>query len=147
MTWLTPAMSSPRDAISVVTITSYLPLLNPSSASTRSRWVRLECNTATECFPIFNCRAMRSAPCLVRQKTHIKHAINLIENEDVDLAQVHRALLEQIKQSTRRGDENIDTAFQFLALFAITHASMDESRAQISKASIIAKGGLNLRGK
>ena len=73
--------------------------------------------------------------------------INLIENEDANLAQVHRALLEQIEQSARRGDENIDTTFQFLALFAVTHASMHESRAQISKASIIAKGGLDLRGK
>ena len=63
------------------------------------------------------------------------------------MAQVHRALLEQIEQSTRCSDEDIDTAFQFLALFAITHAAVYESRAQISKASIIAKGGLDLRGK
>ena len=61
-------MSSPRDAISVATITSYLPLLKPSSASIRSRCVRLECKTATACFPCFNWWAIRSAPYLVRQK-------------------------------------------------------------------------------
>src|SRR5438876_963905 len=58
----------PRAAMSVATITSYLPLLNPSRASIRSRWVRLECKTATEWFPCFNLWAIRSAPCLVREK-------------------------------------------------------------------------------
>ena len=47
-------MSIPRAAISVATMTSYLPLLKPSSASTRSRWVRFECKTATECRACFN---------------------------------------------------------------------------------------------
>src|SRR6266480_1437789 len=60
MTWLTPAISRPRAAMSVATITSYLPLLNPSRASMRSRWVRLECKTATEWFPCFNLWAIRS---------------------------------------------------------------------------------------
>ena len=35
--------------MSVATMTSYLPDLKPSSASTRSRCVRLECSTATAC--------------------------------------------------------------------------------------------------
>src|SRR5438874_11744816 len=60
-------MSSPRAAISVATITSYLPLLKPSSASIRSRCVRFECKTATEWFPCFNLCAMRSAPCSSRK--------------------------------------------------------------------------------
>ena len=54
--------------MSVATMISYLPLLKPSSASTRSRCVRLECKTATECFPCFSFTAILSAPCLVREK-------------------------------------------------------------------------------
>ena len=61
-------MSSPRDAMSVATITSYLPLLKPSNASMRSRWVRLECNTATACFACLRECATRSAFTFVLQK-------------------------------------------------------------------------------
>src|SRR5437763_16679350 len=42
--------------------------LKSSSAPIRSRCVRFECKTATEWFPCFNLCAMRSAPCLVREK-------------------------------------------------------------------------------
>ena len=56
-------------------MTSYLPLLKPSSASMRSRCVRLECRTATEWWACFNEWATRSALIFVRQK--IKHAVKI----------------------------------------------------------------------
>src|SRR6516162_9974892 len=68
-------MSSPRDAMSVATITSYLPLLNPSSASIRSRCVRFECSTATACWACLSRCATRSAFCFVRQKN--QHAVEI----------------------------------------------------------------------
>src|SRR6266568_942388 len=105
-------MSRPRAAMSVATMTSYLPLLNPSSASMRSRWVRLECKTATEWFPCFNLCAIRSAPFFVRQKTHVEHAIDFIAHQSVSLAQIQRALFEQMEQTAGCRDENIDPALQ-----------------------------------
>src|SRR5205823_13017816 len=58
-----------------------------------------------------------------------------------------RALLEMIEQAARRGDDDIDAAFQFLALLAVANAAVDHGRAQIGKASIVAKGGLDLRSE
>ena len=48
MTCVMPATSSPRAAMSVATMTSYLPDLKPASASMRWFWLRLPCSTATE---------------------------------------------------------------------------------------------------
>src|SRR6266404_4297966 len=151
MTWLTPAMSSPRDAMSVATITSYLPLLKPSSASIRSRCVRLECNTATACLPCFNWCAMRSAPYLVLQKisalSKFVRSSNAISRSNFCLFEAHRALLQQIKQTSRRGDENVDAAFEFFALLPVTDTPVHERDPQISEAAIITKCRLNLRGQ
>ena len=52
-----------------------------------------------------------------------------------------------IEQSARRRDDDIDAAFQFLALFAVADAAVDHGRAQIGEAAVIAKGGLDLRGE
>src|SRR6266480_4060605 len=53
----------------------------------------------------------------------------------------------QIEQSARCRHENVDAAFEFLALFAITDAAMHERDSQISEAPIIAKSGLDLRSQ
>jgi hypothetical protein len=60
---------------------------------------------------------------------------------------MERALLEMIEQAARRGDDDIDTAFQFLALFAVADAAVDHSRAQIGKTSVVAEGGFDLRSE
>jgi len=52
-----------------------------------------------------------------------------------------------IEQAARRGDDDIDAAFQFLALLAVANAAVDYGRAQISKASVVAKGGFDLRSE
>ena len=60
---------------------------------------------------------------------------------------MERALLEMIEQAARRGDDDIDAAFQFLALFAVADAAVHDGCTQIGKASVIAKGGLDLRSE
>src|SRR5437016_11283498 len=60
---------------------------------------------------------------------------------------MERALLEMIEQAARRGDDDIDAALQFLALFAVANAAVDHGRAQIGETPVIAKGGLDLRSE
>ena len=60
---------------------------------------------------------------------------------------MERALLEMIEQAARRGDDDIDAAFQFLALFAVADAAVHHGRTQIGEASVIAKRGLHLCGE
>ena len=93
------------------------------------------------------CRNFFNDASHVRQKTHIQHAIHFIEDQNIHLLQSHRALFEQIEQPTRRRREDIDTAFEFVALFAVTHAPVHERDAQISEAAVIAKRGFDLRSQ
>ncbi len=86
-------------------------------------------------------------PANIGKKAHVEHAIDFIEHKNIHLAQIHRALFEQIEQSTRRRDENIDTAFDLFALFSITNAAVHDGRAQIGEAAVIAKRCLDLRSQ
>ena len=57
---------------------------------------------------------------------------------------MHRALLEVIEQPARRGDQDINAAFQILALFAVADTTMHNCRPQIGKTAIVAKRRLHL---
>src|SRR6266567_6900684 len=83
----------------------------------------------------------------VRQKSHVEHAIDFIEDEKLNLLQSHRPLFEQVEQSPRGGDEYIDAAFELLALFSISNAAMHQGDGQICKPAIITKCGFDLRCK
>ena len=52
----------------------------------------------------------------VRQKSHVEHAIDFVEHENVHVAKVKRLLLEMIEQPARSGDDNIDAARQIFAV-------------------------------
>src|SRR5207249_6125473 len=60
---------------------------------------------------------------------------------------MERALLEMIEQAARRGDDDINAAFQFLALFAVADAAVGYGGAQIGETAIIAKGSFDLRSE
>ena len=65
-------------------------------------------------------------PAHVRQKSHVEHAIDFIEHENVHVAKMQRALLEMIEQPPRRGDDDVHAALQVLALFAVADAAVDD---------------------
>jgi len=73
MTWLTPAISRPRAAMSVATITSYLPLLNPSSASNAFALGAIGMQNSDGMVSVFSLCAHRSAPCFVREKNNARY--------------------------------------------------------------------------
>src|SRR5260370_41478750 len=81
------------------------------------------------------------------QKSHVEHAIDLIEHEDVHIAKMERSLLEMIEQSSRRRDKHIDSALEVFALFPVTDTAVHNGHAQIGETPIIPKGGLDLRGQ
>ena len=81
------------------------------------------------------------------QKSHVEHAIDLIEHEDVHIAKMERPLFEMIEQSSRRRDKHIDSAREVFALFPVTDTAVHNGHAQIGETPIIPKGGLDLRGQ
>ena len=46
----------------------------------------------------------------VRQEAHVEHPVGLVEDEDLDLAEVRDALPDEVEQPARRGDEDLDPA-------------------------------------
>ena len=81
----------------------------------------------------------------IRQKTHVEHAIHFVEHQKFHFLQRHRALLEQIEQSSGSGYKNIDTALEFLALFSVTDAAVHQRDPQIREPAIIAERRFDLR--
>src|SRR5262245_34167130 len=55
-------------------------------------------------------------PPYIWQKAHVEHSVDFVEHKNVYLAQIQRALFEQIKQSPRGCSNNIHSACCRLAL-------------------------------
>ena len=91
------------------------------------------------------CRNFVENAAHVGQKTHVEHPIDFIEHENVHRFQSRRTLFEQIEQTSRRRDENIDAALELFALFSVANAAVHETDSQVSEAAIIAKCGFDLR--
>ena len=67
-------------------------------------------------------------PTDVGQKPHVEHAIDFVQHQDIDVAKMERALLEVIEQSAGCRNQDIDTFFQILSLFAVAHAAVHHGR-------------------
>ena len=57
------------------------------------------------------------------QKSHVEHAVGLVEHEHLDAGQVDDAALAQVVQAARRGDEDVDAAAQLLDLGTVLGAA------------------------
>ena len=49
-------------------------------------------------------------PLDVRQEAHVEHPVGLVEDEDLDLAEVGDLLADEVEQPARRRDEDLDAA-------------------------------------
>jgi hypothetical protein len=56
-------------------------------------------------------------------EAEIEHAIGLIQYVDLEVREGHRALIHQIEQATRRGDQHVDAALQLTDLSQDVHAA------------------------
>ena len=83
----------------------------------------------------------------VGQETHVEHAIDFIEHENADVAEIQRALFQMIEQASGRRDDDVDSARGFFRLLAVTDAAVHDRYAKIGKASVIAKCGFDLGGE
>ena len=61
----------------------------------------------------------------VVDEAHVEHAVGLVEHEDRDLVEPDMALVEQVEQAPRRGDENVDAGLQRLHLVMLVDAAED----------------------
>ena len=59
-----------------------------------------------------------------RPKAHVQHAVGLVDDQHVDVAQVDDAALAQIDQATRRCDDNVDALAQLVDLRSVLRAAV-----------------------
>ena len=81
----------------------------------------------------------------IGQKTHVEHAIDFIEHQNLHIAEVQRALFQMIEQPSRRCDHDIDPALEIFLLLSVADTTMHDRYLKFSKAPIIAKCRLDLR--
>ena len=67
----------------------------------------------------------------VGEKTHVEHAVNFVEHEDVDVVEAHFALLHEVEQAARRRGEDVHAVREILALLAVADAAVDDGHAQV----------------
>ena len=66
----------------------------------------------------------------VGQEAHVEHPVGLVEDEDLDLAEVGDLLADEVEQAARRRDEDLDAAAQGLDLGVHRDPAVDDGRAQ-----------------
>src|SRR5690606_29786765 len=80
-------------------------------------------------------------------EAHVEHVIGFVEDEDFDLVETDRTLADVVKQTARRGDENVDAAEHGLLLLVHRGAAENDGGAQAEKFAISAEAIANLGGK
>ena len=83
----------------------------------------------------------------IGEETHVEHAVDFIEDEDFDVAEVDGALLHVVEETTGGGNDDIDAFLEAVFLSAVTDAAMDEEALEASVLSVFLKLVLNLGGK
>ena len=66
----------------------------------------------------------------LRQEPHLGHVVGLVEDGDLDVAELDGAALDEVVQTARRGDEEVDTTVEGGDLGGVAEAAGDELVAQ-----------------
>ena len=66
----------------------------------------------------------------VGDESHVQHAVGLVEDEDLHLAEVDRLLPDQVEEAPRRGDEDLDASLELFDLRVDVDAAVDHERSQ-----------------
>ncbi len=77
-------------------------------------------------------------------EAHVEHAVRFVEDEDLDLGEVHGALPDMVEQAAGRGDEDLDAAPKDLDLRVDARAAIDDRGAERNAAAVGLDGGGDL---
>lgn len=81
----------------------------------------------------------------VVDKTHVEHAVDLVEHQHLEVIQPQRTLLEKIHQTSDRCDDDVAAFVQSISLRPVTNATMDQRGAEIGKLPEFAERFVDLR--
>ena len=83
----------------------------------------------------------------VLDKTHVEHAVYLVENENLDFLQIQVALTQVVKQTTGSCDHDIGLVAQLLELFAILYSPVEKGHVHAQMLAVNAKVFFDLDGQ
>ena len=83
----------------------------------------------------------------VLDEPHVEHPVGLVEDEYLDRAEGQDALVQQVQEAPRRGDEDIDAFAERLHLVELIDAAEDDGVPQADVLAVNAKTLADLRGQ
>ena len=83
----------------------------------------------------------------VVDEAHVEHAVGLVEDEDLDVREVERALAVVVEQAARRGDEDVDAAAQLVDLRLHADAAEHHHAGELGVLAVGAHALFDLRGE
>jgi hypothetical protein len=81
------------------------------------------------------------------EKSHVGHSIRLVEDHDLDLAQIDRSLRDEVFETARGCDQDVDTTLESFLLRVVCNAPMDNRGAETHDVSQWGKVSFDLRGE
>ena len=81
------------------------------------------------------------------QKAHVEHAIGLVEHQHLNLVKVASALLDQIDQTARRGDQDVTAVLECRGLRLVAHTAHDGHGNMAGDVGDLARDLVDLLGK
>ena len=83
----------------------------------------------------------------VVHEAHVEHAVGLVEHEELDAAQVQRALAVVVEQPARRGHQDVDAALEAVDLRAHADAAEHHHARELEMLAVVAHALLDLGGE
>src|SRR5262249_39580183 len=80
-------------------------------------------------------------------EAHIEHLIGLVENQDLDVAEINVALLHEVEEPAGRGDQDIDAVFQCANLVALADATENDRVSEAGESTVVGEAVADLRGE
>ena len=78
-------------------------------------------------------------------KAHVEHLIGFVEHQCLELRQVAKALVDEVEQASRCGDDDVDALFQRLDLMELADPAEDRHHARVQMAAEAFEAGGDLR--
>ena len=92
-------------------------------------------------------REQRDDPLDVGQEAHVEHPVRLVEDEDLDLAEVGDPLADEVEQPAGRRDEDLDPAAERLDLGIHRDPAVHDGRAEGDRPAVRPDALVDLDGE
>ena len=86
-------------------------------------------------------------PAHVVDEAHVQHPVRLVQDEGLDAGEVDVALIAQVVEPPRRGDENVHPPLQGLHLGGLPYAAEDDGIAQGEVLSVLVEALFDLQSE